>query len=242
MMREKFSIWYWTWLFSEHLAENAPQEVNINDTVRTKIIKQINSPTRFVDRIRFDASFHCHWKYFSEMFLEAEKHIYELMKKNSYPRFIQSEYYRNLLQNAPNPMPKRRFVSNSFIVGGKVWTFENNQQCRRTIDHLWIDGFTRRSFIERVFFEFKWKEKRRFNFSGILHFVKDTYFRTSSSSSDDEYDSDESGHRGDHGPTNNAISKVQPLGAPLATTAAVATAVVAANSASLQSSIMDGNK
>ena len=42
-----------------------------------------------------------------EIFAEAEKHIIELMKKNSYPRFIQSEYYRNLLQNAPNPVPKK---------------------------------------------------------------------------------------------------------------------------------------
>ncbi len=43
----------------------------------------------------------------SDIFYEAEKHIIELMKKNSYPRFIQSEHYRNLLQNAPNPLPKK---------------------------------------------------------------------------------------------------------------------------------------
>ena len=45
-----------------------------------------------------------------EIFFEAEKHIIELMKKNSYPRFIQSEQYRNLLQNAPNPLPKKAWV------------------------------------------------------------------------------------------------------------------------------------
>ena len=32
------------------------------------------------------------------------------MKKNSYPRFIQSEQYRNLLQNAPQPIPKKTYV------------------------------------------------------------------------------------------------------------------------------------
>jgi hypothetical protein len=32
--------------FSEHLAPNAPQEVNINDMIRTKIIKQLNNPSR----------------------------------------------------------------------------------------------------------------------------------------------------------------------------------------------------
>lgn len=31
------------------------------------------------------------------------------MKKNSYPRFIQSEQYRNLLQNAPNPVQKKAY-------------------------------------------------------------------------------------------------------------------------------------
>lgn len=30
----------------EHLAPNAPQEVNINDTIRTRIIKQLDNPTR----------------------------------------------------------------------------------------------------------------------------------------------------------------------------------------------------
>ena len=31
---------------SEHLAPNAPQEVNINDVIRTKIVKQLDQPTR----------------------------------------------------------------------------------------------------------------------------------------------------------------------------------------------------
>jgi len=151
-------------LYREHLAPNAPQEVNVNDTIRIKIMKEIENPSR-------------------ETFLEAEKHIIELMKKNSYPRFIQSEYYRNLLQNAPNPMPKK---------------------------------------------------------TGIFHFVKDNYFRTSSSS-DDEYDSDDStAPKGENAnATATAISKVQPLGAPLATTAAVATAVVAANAVSAQANAND---
>lgn len=133
---------------------------------------------------------------FRDIFLEAEKHIIELMKKNSYPRFIQSDYYRNLLQNAPNPVPKKTFV---------------------------------------LFFFVPTKDRISSVFRGILHFVKDNYFRTSSTSSD-EYDSDDSGHKGENGnATANAISKVQPLGAPLATTAAVATAVAAANAASAQS-------
>ena len=45
-----------------------------------------------------------------DVFYEAEKHIYELMKKNSYPRFAQSELYKELLANAIIPAPKRRLV------------------------------------------------------------------------------------------------------------------------------------
>ena len=45
-----------------------------------------------------------------DIFCEAEKHILELMKKNSYSRFIQSDQYRDLLQSAPNPVPKKTYV------------------------------------------------------------------------------------------------------------------------------------
>ncbi|CAF5144920.1 unnamed protein product, partial [Rotaria sp. Silwood1] len=102
--------------------------------------------------------------------MEAEKHIHELMKKNSYSRFIQSEQYRNLLQNAPNPLAKK---------------------------------------------------------PGIFHFVKDNYFRLSSSSSDDEYDSDDEIHKNDNTVTNaagnNIQNKSQPLAGTLVNTAAIAT-------------------
>jgi hypothetical protein len=159
-------------IYREHLAPNALQEVNINDTIRTRIIRQLDNPTR-------------------EIFFEAEKHIIELMKKNSYPRFIQSEHYRNLLHNAPNPLPKK---------------------------------------------------------PGIFHFVKDNYFRTSSSSSDDEYDSDDSTRKGDNALPNattisNLQNKSQPLVGTLINTAVVATAVAAAaTSTSIQPSNIDGKR
>jgi len=157
-------------VYREHLAPNAPQEVNINDTIRIRIMKQLGNPNR-------------------EIFFEAEKHIIELMKKNSYPRFIQSENYRTLLQNAPNPLPKK---------------------------------------------------------AGIFHFVKDTYFRTSTSSSDEEYDSDDSDQKDDNASTNpiagNSQNKPQLLVGTLINTAVVATAVASANSPSLQPSVNDGKK
>ena len=82
------------------------------------------------------------------------------------------------------------------------------------------------------------------SFSGIFHFVKDNYFRTSSSSSEDEYDSDDSARKGEHAttPAANTANKTQPIGGPLATSANVATAVVAANTSSNQSNHSDGHK
>ena len=74
--------------------------------------------------------------------------------------------------------------------------------------------------------------------------MKDNYFRTSSSSSEDEYDSDDSAHKGDNTatPTANTGNKTQPLGAPPATTANPITAVVPVNPVSVQSGGSDNNK
>jgi len=79
-----------------------------------------------------------------------------------------------------------------------------------------------------------------FDFSGIFHFVKDNYFRTSSSSSEDEYDSDDSARKGENAATTG--NKTQPVGAPPTTTANPATAVVPVNPGSIQSGGSDSNK
>lgn len=57
--------------------------------------------------------------------------------------------------------------------------------------------------------------------SGIFHFVKDNYFRTSSSSSEDEYDSDDSARKGEAvgTPAANTGNKTQPLTVPPANAA-----------------------
>jgi len=84
--------------------------------------------------------------------------------------------------------------------------------------------------------------------SGIFHFVKDTYFRTSSSSSDDEYDSDDSTRKKvDHNPiglalSGHAQSKSQPLVGTLINTAIVATAVAAATTTSIPPSMQTGKR
>jgi len=82
-----------------------------------------------------------------------------------------------------------------------------------------------------------------FSFRGIFHFVKDNYFRTSSSSSEDEYDSDDSAHKGENvatTPAANTANKTQPIAA--APVVNIVGAVVTANLGSVQSSGSDGNK
>jgi hypothetical protein len=45
-MKKLNSLFSYLLFLREHLAPNAPQEVNINDTIRTKIIKQLDNPHR----------------------------------------------------------------------------------------------------------------------------------------------------------------------------------------------------
>ena len=86
-------------------------EVNINETTRNRITKNLNNPTRFnlreiqvkLKKFKFSSSFSKR-----DIFLEAEKHIYELMKKNSYQRFEQSEQYKALLEKAIIPSSKKK--------------------------------------------------------------------------------------------------------------------------------------
>ena len=71
------------------MSSEATAEINVNDTTRNKIVKKLSSGQR-------------------DIFYEAEKHIYELMKKNSYPRFAKSEQYKQLLEKAIIPAPKKK--------------------------------------------------------------------------------------------------------------------------------------
>lgn len=76
--------------------------------------------------------------------------------------------------------------------------------------------------------------------SNIFHFVKDTYFRTLSSSSDDDYDSDDSGAKNDTSGSIGAAAAIKPpnpTGALINTTGPALT-----TSASLHSSTADSQK
>ncbi|XP_019870595.2 regulator of G-protein signaling 11 isoform X2 [Aethina tumida] len=78
-------------IFKEFLAPAAPCEINIDGKTMEKIHQEMKNPTRFT----FDA---------------AQEHVYTLLlKKDCYPRFIRSEYYKTLLANGNYPIQKKRF-------------------------------------------------------------------------------------------------------------------------------------
>ncbi|CAG9860594.1 unnamed protein product [Phyllotreta striolata] len=78
-------------IFDEFLAPGAPCEINIDGKTMEKVQQEMKTPTRFT----FDS---------------AQEHVYTLLlKKDCYPRFIRSEYYKNLLATGIQPSQKKRF-------------------------------------------------------------------------------------------------------------------------------------
>lgn len=83
--------------------------------------------------------------------------------------------------------------------------------------------------------------------SGIFHFVKDNYFRTLSSSSDDEYDSDDSVDHNDHPLNTNTanattVKPSNPTGILVNTTASTAAGPALTTTASLHTSAGEHQK
>ncbi|XP_067846769.1 regulator of G-protein signaling 4-like [Heptranchias perlo] len=65
-------------IYDEYIAVEAPREVNLESQIREKTRKNILEPT-------------------SSCFDEAQSKIYTLMEKDSYPRFLKSKIYLELL-------------------------------------------------------------------------------------------------------------------------------------------------
>ncbi|CAH0555392.1 unnamed protein product [Brassicogethes aeneus] len=83
--------WKVSKIFEEFLAPGAPCEINIDGKTMEKVHQEMKNPSRFT----FDA---------------AQEHVYTLLlKKDCYPRFIRSEYYKTLLANGNYPIQKKRF-------------------------------------------------------------------------------------------------------------------------------------
>uniref|UniRef100_A0A8C5SG66 Regulator of G protein signaling 11 n=1 Tax=Laticauda laticaudata TaxID=8630 RepID=A0A8C5SG66_LATLA len=79
-------------IYQEFLAPSATRWVNLDSKTMEHTLKAIKTPHRYV----MD---------------DAEMHIYMLMKKDSYPRFLKSELYKKLLAEAlvPQETKKRAF-------------------------------------------------------------------------------------------------------------------------------------
>ncbi|XP_072297292.1 regulator of G-protein signaling 18 [Eucyclogobius newberryi] len=91
------------YIFTVFIESDAPKEVNIDHSTKMAIEQSISQPTMSC----FDA---------------AQKKVYSLMQKDSYPRFLHSDIYLNLTQRkGPGaPMSRRRSRSCVFNERGEV--------------------------------------------------------------------------------------------------------------------------
>lgn len=73
-----------------YVKHGSPREVNIDNQTMDQVLEGMKNNSRFC----FDA---------------AQEHVYNLLlKKDCYPRFIRSEYYKHLLMNGVQPLQKKR--------------------------------------------------------------------------------------------------------------------------------------
>ena len=97
---------------SEFLSSEGGAEVNVNDSIKTRIGKKLTEPTRFekwiclINKNWWLCVFVC--CRCRDLFIEAEKHIFELMKKNSYSRYVLSDLYKEKLMHAAITAAKKR--------------------------------------------------------------------------------------------------------------------------------------
>jgi hypothetical protein len=78
-------------IYSDFIAIGSPKEVNLDIEIRTLTAQNILNPT-------------------NETFDRAQKRIQALMEKDSYPRFLESDLYKNLLASYPplTPQPNEK--------------------------------------------------------------------------------------------------------------------------------------
>ncbi|XP_013772523.1 regulator of G-protein signaling 6-like [Limulus polyphemus] len=79
-------------IYEKYLAPGAPCEVNLDSMTLDITYKLMKSPSRYT----FDA---------------AQEHVFLLMKKDTYRRFLKSDHYRNLLSNTQQIEQKKKFFN-----------------------------------------------------------------------------------------------------------------------------------
>ncbi|XP_071108132.1 regulator of G-protein signaling 7-like isoform X2 [Haliotis cracherodii] len=103
-------------IYDEFLNPGSAHEINIDG--KTMEIVQQNLKKEKPDRFTFEA---------------AQEHIFLLMKKDSYARFLRSEQYKSLLANALQPGNKKKLLSSSmfFNFGSRKKTLTPSPQPKR---------------------------------------------------------------------------------------------------------------
>lgn len=70
-------------IFERYIKAEAPKEINIDHVTRELIKQNVHAPTK----VCFD---------------EAQRIVFGLMERDSYPRFLRSDMYRSLLESVSN--------------------------------------------------------------------------------------------------------------------------------------------
>lgn len=77
-------------IYNEFLSRRSPNQVNLDSQLVNDVRDQIAKPTK-------------------QTFLKAQCEIFRLMKTDSYPRFLKSTKYQQLLADSSNGKPKTRY-------------------------------------------------------------------------------------------------------------------------------------
>ncbi|XP_076366720.1 regulator of G-protein signaling 7-like isoform X2 [Tachypleus tridentatus] len=109
-------------IYEKYLAPGAPCEVNLDSKTLEVTYNLMKSPSRYT----FDA---------------AQEHVFLLMKKDTYRRFLKSDHYRNLLSNTQQIDQKRKFFSFGVSTRKKVVPSagmgnRRNSGCHRTSSNV----------------------------------------------------------------------------------------------------------
>ncbi|XP_026978281.1 regulator of G-protein signaling 7 [Sagmatias obliquidens] len=105
-------------IWQEFLAPGAPSAINLDSKSYDKTTQNVKEPGRYT-------------------FEDAQEHIYKLMKSDSYPRFIRSSAYQELLQakkNSEYSMDRRTSFENfAQNVGRNIPIFPCHKNCTPTL-------------------------------------------------------------------------------------------------------------
>lgn len=82
------------YISSEFIVQGANTQVNIDGKTLAVTMEAMEKPDRFT----FDA---------------AQNHVFSLMERDSYPRFLRSDIYKGLLSNATSSSPKKKYAFES---------------------------------------------------------------------------------------------------------------------------------